>query len=374
LGNAIKFTEEGAVKLKVKAEKNTPEEVVLQFCVQDSGIGIAADKKGNIFDRFQQAEAETTRRFGGTGLGLSIVKQLVELKKGSINVVSELGKGSQFIVTLPFVPVYNYYAPNTQKATPPPPTVFGGKKGRILIAEDNSMNQHLIRHLMNYWQLDYTLVNNGVEAVAQLRNQAYSMVLMDIQMPEMDGYATTRVIRNELKSDIPIIDMTAHAMAGEREKCLSYGMNEYISKPIKEAELYNLIQQYTTNIEAEEVKTPKNGTIISLDYLRELSMGDATFEQAIMQQFINQIPEELMQLKTAIDDKNYLQIKSIAHGLKSSVAYLGLHPVLQGNLQRMEAEAMAKTEVNHFEEDWQKVTEVCQVAIRETREMLTQTI
>ncbi|HVG42886.1 MAG TPA: ATP-binding protein, partial [Chitinophagaceae bacterium] len=245
LSNAIKFTEHGVVELNVASVKNTPDEVVLQFHVKDTGIGIAPGKKQNIFDRFQQAEAETTRRFGGTGLGLSIVKQLVEIQKGSINVISELGKGSEFIVTLPFVPLVEYTAVNGKKVAQPQQVAFAAKRGKVLIAEDNSMNQHLIRHLMEQWQVDYILVNNGWEAVEQLKENNFSLVLMDIQMPEMDGYVTTSVIRNELKSTIPIIAMTAHAMAGEREKCLGMGMNEYISKPIKENELYNIIQQYT---------------------------------------------------------------------------------------------------------------------------------
>ncbi|HVG40249.1 MAG TPA: response regulator, partial [Chitinophagaceae bacterium] len=185
----------------------------------------------------------------------------------------------------------------------------------------------------------------------------------------------TSVIRNELKSTIPIIAMTAHAMAGEREKCLGMGMNEYISKPIKENELYNIIQQYTDTAPAEkkECNGEQASGVVSLDYLKELSMGDATFEHAIMRQFVVQIPEELDLLKEAIDLKNHTKIKSIAHGLKSSVAYLGLHPILYPHLQRLEAEAITKIDENHFEEDWQKVEEVCQQAVAETRQMLMHT-
>ena len=363
LSNAIKFTEKGAVCLLVTAVKSSPDEVVLQFNVKDTGIGIAPEKKQHIFERFQQAEAETTRRFGGSGLGLSIVKQLVTLQNGTINVHSEAGKGAEFIVVLPFVPVFNYemaYAVTTN------PMALTTKDIRILIAEDNQMNQQLIRHLMKHWNIDYTLVNHGGEALAALRQERYSLVLMDIQMPEVDGYTTTLQIRNELKLDIPIIAMTAHAMAGEKERCLSYGMNEYISKPIKETELYQLIEQYTQHAAPVQERTSTEN-VINLQYLKELSMGDAEFEHAIIRQFIVQVPEELELLKEAVLKRNGPKIKSIAHGMKSSVAYMGLTERLQPYLHRMESEAVMNAEHPHFEEDWALVKEICELALTEAR-------
>jgi CheY-like chemotaxis protein len=147
------------------------------------------------------------------------------------------------MVCLPFTPVFNYHAMPEAGTGMAPHHIKGV---HVLIAEDNMMNQHLIRHLMKYWQLDFTLVSNGREAIEALQNRSFSLVLMDIQMPEVDGYAATQIIRNDLKLDVPIVAMTAHAMAGEKEKCLSFGMNEYISKPIKEAELYDIIEQYAT--------------------------------------------------------------------------------------------------------------------------------
>ena len=363
LSNAVKFTERGFVKLSVTAEKATGEEVVLRFTIADSGIGIAPEKKEAIFERFQQAEAATTRRFGGSGLGLSIVKQLVQLQKGTIHLESEWGKGAVFTVTLPFTPVYNYELTHALPASEIDLTV---KSIDILIAEDNLMNQQLIRHLMKQWQLDYTLVSNGAEAIAALKKKAYSLVLMDIQMPEMDGYAATLFIRNELQLNVPIIAMTAHAMAGEKERCLSYGMNEYISKPIKETELYALIEQFTKD------KQNGNGSlqnVVNLQYLKELSMGDTEFEHAIIRQFIVQVPEELALLKEAIEKDSRTKIKSLAHGMKSSVAYMGLTERLHPYLQRMEAEAVNGTETPHFEEDYQQVEAICQQALTEARQL-----
>ncbi len=246
INNAIKFTEVGEVRIGINLLSSSAEKVSLEIKVSDSGIGIAKEKQAAIFERFQQAEAETTRRFGGTGLGLSIVRQLVEIQGGKMNLESELGKGSSFIITI------SYKVPDEEKLLSEALTAAETQSVsltdiRVLIAEDNVMNQQLIKHLMKNWNIRYTLVNNGKEAIEELRNGDYTIVLMDIQMPEMDGYSATQVIRNELISDIPIIAMTAHAMMGEKEKCIQLGMNDYVSKPLKETILYNIIAQYSYN-------------------------------------------------------------------------------------------------------------------------------
>ena len=361
LSNAIKFTERGSVRLDVTAAKNTGAEVQLLFTVKDTGIGIASQLQQSIFERFQQADAETTRRFGGTGLGLSIVKQLVDMQGGTISVASQPGMGTAFAVCLPFTPIADMHV--TRVAVNP--DMERRLRGvRVLIAEDNAMNQHLIRHLMKYWHIDYTLVNNGREAIEAVQQQAFSLVLMDIQMPEIDGYAATQTIRTELKSEVPIIAMTAHAMAGEKEKCLSYGMNDYISKPIKEMDLYTMLEQYAGAVSAPK---PTTEMVINLQYLRELSMGDSDFEQAIIRQFIVQVPEELDLLQEAITARQYVKIKSIAHGMKSSVAYMGLTEKLNSYLQRMESESVLQPQTPHFDEDFEQVKTICGQALAEAK-------
>ncbi|RYD96008.1 MAG: response regulator, partial [Sphingobacteriales bacterium] len=313
---------------------------------------------------FQQAEAETTRKFGGTGLGLAIVRQLIDLQGGQINVESEVGKGSEFLVRLPFHPLHNHGELPARVIDTEQNPIEGM---RILVAEDNQMNQQLIRHLMRQWQMDYLLVNNGQEAVEALRREPFAAVLMDIQMPEMDGYAATQAIRSELQLEVPIIAMTAHAMTGEKERCLSLGMNDYISKPIKEAELYSILQQHKQPMQPSATPNP----VIDLNYLHELSLGDTEFENAIIRQFIVQVPEELNLLQEAVHAGNAQQIKSIAHGMKSSVAYLGLTERLQPCLHRMEVEAVSGTAETHFEEDLAEVRRVCEQAVSEARVLLS---
>jgi signal transduction histidine kinase/BarA-like signal transduction histidine kinase len=243
LGNAIKFTEKGEVRMSASLVTADRQKARLLIKVSDTGIGIPKEKQVAIFERFQQAEAETTRRFGGTGLGLSIVRQLIELQGGKLELESEPGKGSVFFFTI------EYEVPDEEallnQALEAETKTIPITEVKVLVAEDNMMNQALIRHLMKNWNINYTLVNNGAGAVAALQKEHYNMVLMDIQMPEMDGYTATSVIRNELKSAIPIVAMTAHAMMGEKEKCLQLGMNDYISKPLKETILYNIIAQYS---------------------------------------------------------------------------------------------------------------------------------
>jgi signal transduction histidine kinase/CheY-like chemotaxis protein len=243
LGNAIKFTDTGEIRLSAQLLRVSEKGVELQMKVADTGIGIAKEKQGRIFERFQQAETETTRKFGGTGLGLSIVRQIVEIQGGTLSLISESGKGSEFTFTIP------YSLPDEEKmlsealAMENDPVSI--KDVKVLIAEDNPMNQQLIKHLMKNWEIQFTIVSNGAEAVDALQKDEFSLVLMDIQMPEMDGYQAIETIRKHLHSDIPVIAMTAHAMMGEKEKCLQLGMNDYISKPLKETVLYNIIAQYS---------------------------------------------------------------------------------------------------------------------------------
>ncbi len=362
LSNAIKFTDEGSVAVTVHATEQTQDAVWLRFSVKDTGIGIPLQKQQQIFERFRQAEADTTRRYGGTGLGLSIVQQLAELQHGKVIINSNEGQGSEFIVTLPYKVASTAVIRTGQDA----PLLLTVKGVHVLVAEDNQMNQQLIRHLMRHWQLECTLVQTGNEVLDVLRHQSFSLILMDVQMPEMDGYTATLKIRNDLKLSIPIIAMTAHALAGEKEKCLSYGMNDYISKPIRENELYNLIKKYTTTA----MKDSDTENIIDLTYLKELSKGDLEFENAIIRQFIIQVPEELELLQEAIEKHNLSKIKSLAHGMKSSVGYLGLMNKLQQPLQRLESEAVTNEQNPHFQKDYDQVRHICNLAAAEAKKML----
>ncbi|MCO6149513.1 ATP-binding protein [Flavobacterium sp. NRK1] len=237
-GNAIKFTENGEIKITVKKIADSAQNHTIKFSVKDSGIGIPVEKLDTIFERFTQAEESTTRKFGGTGLGLSIVKQLVELMQGEINVKSKLGEGSEFNFTVDFLKANNTAKQIIDAAS----NSHNIRELNILLCEDNPLNQHLAKNIIKGFGFTVDVAENGEKGLDLLAKNKYDIILMDLQMPVMDGYQTTTYIRNEIKSDIPIIAITAHCLIGEEQKCLDLGMNAYMSKPFKREELLNQIQ------------------------------------------------------------------------------------------------------------------------------------
>ena len=255
LGNALKFTGRGEVGLKVAVDSVKPGEVVLHFIVLDTGVGIAPEKQRIIFEPFSQADGSTARKFGGTGLGLTISSRIVELMGGRIWVKSALGHGSAFHFTGSFgvgkqvVQTLPLAVPNTRAAIQ-----LAHRKLRILLVEDNEVNQKLAQRLLEKRGHHVTVTGNGREALAALDREDFDVAFMDVQMPEMDGFGATAAIRareRETGSHLPIIAMTAHAIQGDRERCLAAGMDSYISKPINPQELTELLERFSVATEEE---------------------------------------------------------------------------------------------------------------------------
>jgi PAS domain S-box-containing protein len=245
IANAIKFTDHGKISITVSLVSKDQTNTILNFKIVDTGIGIAPDQLDFIFDRFTRASSDATRIFEGTGLGLTITKKLIELQGGTIQVESELGKGSVFQFNLGFIhgnkqhQVTNHVSPDL--------LVQNLEGTKVLIAEDNEINVLLVRQFMKIWKVECDVVFNGLEVVKQIQLKDYDLILMDLQMPEMDGYQATRAIRDlpaEKFKKIPIIALTASAMLDVKEKVLLCGMNDYISKPFNTKELYNKIFFY----------------------------------------------------------------------------------------------------------------------------------
>jgi len=244
ISNAIKFTERGEITIQVNLLSNKEEEVEVEIIVKDTGIGIPKDKIDTIFHAFMQADNDTARKYGGTGLGLAIVKQLAELQGGSISVSSEEGKGSSFFFRIKYKKDLNRSIKND---SPLPEEVPKNKikNLNILLVEDNEMNQLFTKTLLENWGWHIDIAEDGIEAVKKAKNKDFDVILMDVQMPKMDGYVATRLIRNSLpgsKCNIPILAMTAHALRTEEEKCYKAGMNDYISKPFDPQNLYVKIE------------------------------------------------------------------------------------------------------------------------------------
>jgi signal transduction histidine kinase/CheY-like chemotaxis protein len=264
VNNALKFTERGAIEVRVNVARADATEVTLQVAVADTGIGIAADKHRAIFAAFEQADGSTSRRYGGTGLGLAISSQLVELMGGRIWVDSEDGKGStfQFTATFGHQPLVVSRQPATESHQPsagshqPAPL-------RILLAEDNAINQKLAVRLLEKRGHSVVVANNGRAAVDAYQLQRFDLILMDVQMPGMDGFEATAAIRAHEAARpgprVPIVAMTAHAMKGDRERCLAAGMDGYVAKPIDTQRLFETIRRLlasSTSNRAEEAPTP----------------------------------------------------------------------------------------------------------------------
>lgn len=239
LNNAIKFTDTGLVNLITKLVKSRDDKVDILFMVEDTGIGIPKDKQRLIFDRFTQSSSSTTRKYGGTGLGLSICKNLLSLKGVSLNLESEMGKGSKFFFTMDFKAV------KVAKEQVIIKDELVELKGfRVLVAEDNLLNQKIIAKFLKKWGMACEVVENGMDAVQQVKKGGFDLVLMDLQMPEMDGLEATKMIRtlgDEKQSDIPIIALTASAMLSVKADVKEAGMDDYISKPFNPTDLYRKI-------------------------------------------------------------------------------------------------------------------------------------
>jgi signal transduction histidine kinase/CheY-like chemotaxis protein len=376
VNNSVKFTNAGSIDIRVTAGKEKEDAVEISFSVKDTGIGIPANKLDTIFERFQQADDDTTRKYGGTGLGLSIVKQLVELQNGTISVSSAQNEGTEFVVTIPYMIAVEINERDKIKFMPANEIQLNKNNIKILVAEDNAMNQSLMKHLLTEWNLDFHIVNNGQEAIEALRGKKYNLVLMDIQMPQMDGYTATMKIRNELNNPIPIIAMTAHAMAGEREKCLSYGMNEYISKPIRENELFKIINNFLPGNNGEEFEDESDRDsnnkfeLLNLSYLKELSGGNRVFEESMIEQFLKQLPGELVALENEFSKRNYTVVAQIAHNMKTSISFMGLTEKIGETLDYIENNASIQKENTFLKEKIRELIDICRKAFAEAEKYL----
>ena len=244
LSNAIKFTDKGFVKLKISLLKKLNDKVQLKFTVEDTGVGIASNNLSRIFEQFEQAEDDTASNYGGTGLGLTIVKKLVELKDGELTFSSQVGKGSVFNFT-------NWYTVATKPQQKPVDKTEDKKLSpfeniRILVAEDNLVNQFILKKMLSDWNLEVAFVDNGRKAIDKLKEQDYDLILMDTHMPELNGYQAAKQIRldfEEPKRSIPIISLSAASFDHEQQEAIAAGMNDVLAKPFQPQDLHQKIKQ-----------------------------------------------------------------------------------------------------------------------------------
>ncbi|RPD49670.1 PAS domain S-box protein [Hymenobacter sediminis] len=342
LSNAIKFTDKGHVLLTCRRISLPAAEPEYQFAVLDTGIGISEGQLQQLFEPFTQAEASTAREYGGSGLGLSISRGLVELLGGELTAESRLHQGSTFRFALRF----GAAAPPSAAPTPTPD--FQRLRGkRVLLTEDNRVNQLLVQVMLRGWGMEVDTASSGPEALALFRQHRYDVVLMDIQMPGMDGVAATRLLREHPDAEraaTPVVALTAHAMYGEAERYQAAGLDAYLSKPFKEEALFQTIADllhldYTTTPpaaaappEAEEPATPAPtplpaGKLYDLSRLRHMSNNDEAFIRRLVNLFISTTPPIVEELETALQARDLTKLGATAHHLKSSVDGLQIHAV-----------------------------------------------
>jgi signal transduction histidine kinase/CheY-like chemotaxis protein len=315
ISNAIKFTDKGKVTLKITFDKKGKHN---EFCfsVTDTGIGIDQEKLKTIFEFFSQEDNTITRRFGGTGLGLAISKSISELLGGEIIVESEKNVGStfKFCLTMPEA------SEQLKNETAIVRTDLKGKN--VLIVEDNELNRFLAVTILKKWNANIHIAENGEEAVKAVSSLDIDIVLMDIQMPVMDGVAAAIAIRSELKSNVPIIALTANALESEKEKCWQAGMNEYITKPYNPEFLREKIIFLTEHNSKSEEPNSEN---ISLDNLHSLMNGSKEQMIRMTKVFLDQIEKHFNELKFALNENDLDEITAVTHKLKSSFQLFGLN-------------------------------------------------
>lgn len=341
ISNAIKFTFSGEIYINIKFKQESKKKVITTFEVTDTGIGIPEDKLESIFDTFRQADESITRKFGGTGLGLSIVQQLIDLQGGQISVKSKENKGSTFAISLPYDLGSDQDLIHDKDSASNKQTVDSKLPGmRVLLVEDNDINRLYAANLMKKWDCEIDQAENGLICIEKLNRKDYDIILMDIQMPVMDGFEATRSIRNNFdppKSKTPIIALTANAIRGDNEKCIAVGMNKYLSKPFVPNELFSVMSffykgsslstwKHTDNLvkDAEIPDEDSSSELTNLEYLKSVSNNDTGFIKEMLSTFITSTPDSLSEMKVALDKKDYQSVGRLAHKIKPSISFVGI--------------------------------------------------
>ncbi len=338
VGNAVKFTAAGSIEITVEALAQTNDKVTLRFLVSDTGIGIPYDKQDAVFEPFTQADGSMTRRFGGTGLGLSISSKLVEMMGGRLFVTSEPGIGSTFAAVIPFGPSSTAERENvaeTGEAAVEKPT----RRLQVLVAEDNLSNQMLVRRLLEREGHLVTIAGTGAAVVDMAHHGYYDLILMDLQMPEMNGLEATERIRsleNDKHQHVPIVAITAHAMPGDREACLDAGMDGYISKPIEPGEFLRVVYEAAEHRDVAAVQTQQAPTaqlLMDREAAMERVGNDLELLQEVARLFLEEYPESLQRIRSAIERGSARDLERAAHALKGSVSNFGAKKVVQAALE-----------------------------------------
>jgi PAS domain S-box-containing protein len=328
VSNAVKFTKEGQITVGISLLSEDEQQVLIEFAVTDTGIGIDDDKMLGIFENFQQATSDTLRLFGGTGLGLAIVKQLVEAQGGTISVESKIEFGSNFRFQLSF-------KKTNEETEPELATVRINKEIKnisVLVVEDIALNQLLMRTLLDDFGFKCDIAANGKIGIEKLKANSYELILMDLQMPEMNGFEATEYIRKELKLTIPIIALTADVTTADLAKCKAVGMDDYISKPVDERLLHSKIIHFLTRAsfahEQDDTQgNSRNLKVTDLKYLVQRTKSDTLLMSEMISLFLGQTTSLLKEMNESLKKQDWQTMYTIVHKMIPSLSIVGIDPV-----------------------------------------------
>jgi PAS domain S-box-containing protein len=359
VSNAVKFTNKGKITVSVRLVHEDDAKARIEFSVRDTGIGIPKEKTIQIFDNFQQASSGTSRLYGGTGLGLAIVKQLIEAQDGTINVESKLNEGSVFSFVLDFLKT-KADAENEDALLELDPEI---KNIKVLVVEDIALNQLLMKTLLDEFGFQCEIAGNGLIAIEKLRVNAFDIILMDLQMPEMNGFEATEYIRHTLKSRIPIIALTADVTTADLDKCKSVGMNDYISKPVDEKVLYSKIVGYVSKpLNGEgEIKKEKTQTLkyTDLDYLIRRTKANPILMMEMISLYLEQTPPLISVMKKSWKEKDWSSLYSSVHKMIPSFSIMGINSNFEDMARKVQEFAKNQQQTEGISELVQQLDDVC---------------
>ncbi|WP_317165373.1 hybrid sensor histidine kinase/response regulator [Chryseobacterium fistulae] len=324
IGNSLKFTDVGEIKIECKVLQNYVNRQQISISIIDTGIGMDEDFVNNIFKKFNQEDSSISRKYGGTGLGMAITKELIFLMDGKIEVTSKKNVGTTTTITL----TLNKGNKELQEKATQEQQNISIEGLNILLVEDNELNQLVAEHTLKHFKCNITKAENGRIALQILSKKSFDIILMDIQMPELDGIEATKILRQELGIKTPIIALTANAFKTEIENCINVGMNDYITKPFVEENLVSIIYKHTKMKKKSSSDTfAMEETLYDLKSIQTLSRGDEIFIKKMLTIFIIQTEQAIPLIEKAFNEKNYIEIAKLIHKIKPSVEGVGIHSI-----------------------------------------------
>lgn len=367
VSNAVKFTTVGKIIVNVNLVKDDEETATIQFAITDTGIGIPEDKIEKIFENFQQASSGTSRLYGGTGLGLAIVKQLVESQGGSISVKSEIDKGSTFSFSLSFL------KSKDQAHVEPELLELDReiKNIKILVVEDIALNQLLMKTLLDDFGFERDIAANGKIAIEKMGKKEYDVVLMDLQMPEMNGFEATEYIRNKINSKVPIIALTADVTTVDLAKCKAVGMNDYIAKPIDERLLYSkimgLIKKPVVLIEHTETRNKQKNKerCIDMTYLTHWSRSNPALMMEMISLYLEQTPPLISSMKLSFRNEDWKSLHAAVHKMIPSFSIMGISIDFENMAKRVQEYASTQEKADGIPNLVLQLENICTQACKE---------